>query len=67
MPSQADSAAVRTSANAQYLLDRIATLDDVANAAAWLIADVAASGPETALPVDGRLHGAALTERTMPK
>lgn len=62
MPSQADPAALRPSANAHHLPGRIATLDDIANAAPWLIADLAASVTGTALPVDGGLLGEALSE-----
>jgi len=53
LATSADPAALRTAANGQHLLGRMATPDDIANAAAWLISDLASFVTGTALLVDG--------------
>jgi len=53
LATSADPAALRTAANGQHLLGRMATPDDVANAAVWLMSDLASFVTGTALLVDG--------------
>ena len=53
MATAVDPAALRASADAQHLLGRMATPDDIANAAVWLISDLASFVTGTALLVDG--------------
>jgi len=53
LATSADPAALRTAANGQHLLGRMATPDDIANAAVWLMSDLASFVTGTALLVDG--------------
>ena len=53
LATSADPAALRTAANRQHLLGRMATPDDIANAAVWLLSDLASFVTGTALLVDG--------------
>lgn len=53
MATSADPEALRAFANSQHLLGRMATPDDIANAAVWLISDLASFVTGTALLVDG--------------
>jgi NAD(P)-dependent dehydrogenase (short-subunit alcohol dehydrogenase family) len=48
-----DPEALRATANGQHLLGRMATPDDVANAAVWLLSDLASFVTGTELLVDG--------------
>jgi len=53
LAKSADPDALRALANSKHLLGRMATPDDIANAAVWLLSDLATFVTGTALLVDG--------------